>query len=100
MDLPKKPSWWIICDEDFENFDYSEPDFFKTVRRLKMPYQLNENQLELLKQCEKATADGNLISKEIRDQLFSLRLIDRFDGLNYLTREGLIVLDTLNLIKR
>lgn len=57
-------------------------------------------QIEQLKQiADRPIWDGNLISKEGRDELFKIRLIDRACGWNFLTAEGVGMCCALGLLK-
>lgn len=60
---------------------------------------LNSMQIEQLQQLQKPVWDGNVISKSVRDELWSKGLIDRWNGWQIVTIYGLAVLETLGLIK-
>lgn len=52
-------------------------------------------ELEVLCQCRMATWDGNVVSKTARDSLYKRGFIERFNGWQVVTLEGLAILETL-----
>lgn len=56
--------------------------------------------IEQLKQLANCTWDGNLISKDYRDELVKAGLAQRGYGWNWLTEKGVEYLVNLNLLKR
>jgi hypothetical protein len=67
--------------------------------RLPLLPLLSPIQLDQLKQCCRPIGDGYVISKSVRDTLAKSDLIYRFNGWNIISDLGLIVLDTLGLVK-
>jgi len=55
--------------------------------------------LEQLEQCQAPTWDGDLISKSMRDHLCKHGLIERFDGWNFISKEGVRVLVALGALR-
>lgn len=55
--------------------------------------------LEQLKQLRTATWDGNLISKQHRDELIKAELAEKKDGWNFLTAKGIKYLIDLGQLK-
>jgi hypothetical protein len=68
-------------------------------QRLTQLPPLDPVQIEQLRQLATATWDGNVISKQGRDSLFRLSLIDRWEGWQIVNRYGLAVLETLGYLK-
>lgn len=54
---------------------------------------------DVLRQCQKATWDGNLASKSARSSLLQKGLIVKFGGWQIASREGLAVLDVMGALK-
>ena len=54
--------------------------------------------IEQLKQLATATWDGNLLSKQYRDELVKAGLVQRAHGYNWITEKGLEYLVNLRLI--
>ena len=55
--------------------------------------------LEQLKQLAKITWDGNLISKQYRDELVEVGLAEKRNGWNFLTAKGVQYLIDLGELK-
>lgn len=66
--------------------------------RIAMLPSLDPQELEQLQQLASPVWDGNLISKSRRDSLRNKGLIDRWNGMNFCTRDGYCVLDTLRML--
>jgi len=58
---------------------------------------LTPAQLECLEQLVTPVWDGNLISKRGRDELVEMGLVSRWNGLNFTTQDGYVVLDALGM---
>lgn len=56
-------------------------------------------QIEALQQMVTPVWDGNLISKQAREDICNMRLASRWDGLNFLTQDGYCVLAELGFLK-
>jgi hypothetical protein len=56
---------------------------------------LSGAELEVLRQCRMTIWDGNVVSKSARNELLRKGLIDKWNGWQVITREGMAVLDTL-----
>jgi len=56
-------------------------------------------QLECLWQLRMTVWDGYLISKATRDELVRMGLASRLNGWQFITREGMAVLDVYGLLK-
>lgn len=59
---------------------------------------LTRVQLDCLEQLVTPVCDGNLMSKHTRTQLVDLGLVERWNGLNFLTQDGYCVLDRLGFL--
>lgn len=84
---------WYDWDTENETLDQA-----RERRRAECP-RLTANQLESLYQLRMTVWDGYVISKATRDQLFDLGLIDRLNGWQFITREGMAVLDCYGLLE-
>ena len=84
---------WYEFNPDVESLDECHD------RRLQQMPLLNGAELEVLRQCRKATWDGNLVSKAARSSLIQKGLVTAFNGWQVITKEGLAVLDTLGEMK-
>jgi hypothetical protein len=67
-------------------------------QRLMLIPSLSPVQLEVLVQLSHAVWDGYIISKQARSDLVHLGLAERWNGWNFATRFGFIVLDTLRML--
>jgi hypothetical protein len=68
------------------------------ARLAKLP-SLSPTQLDCLEQMVTPVWDGNLISKQTRNELCDMRLASRCQGLNFLTQDGYFVLYELGHLK-
>jgi len=83
-------------------YDWPEnEDDFEVVqaRRLKEVPRLTATELECLWQLRMTIWDGYLISKATRDELVRKGLAARLNGWQFITREGMAVLDVYGLLK-
>jgi hypothetical protein len=64
----------------------------------KLP-SLSPMQLECLQQLVTPVWDGNLISKQARNELCNMGLASRWNGLNFCTQDGYCVLDTIGFLR-
>lgn len=71
----------------------------KSDRLLLLP-KLFPTEVDCLKQLIKTTWDGYVISPHHRSLLVKQGLVARWNGWNFITRLGVIVLDTLQLMPR
>lgn len=71
----------------------------KSDRLLLLP-KLSPIEVDCLKQLVKPTWDGYIISSHHRSLLVKQGLVARWNGWNFITRLGVIVLDTLGLMPR
>ncbi len=55
---------------------------------------------QLLQIAETPIWDGDLISKSYTKELMKQELVGEMNGFNYITGEGIIILDALGFIKR
>lgn len=63
--------------------------------------QINASRLEVFSQVLKGPVwDGNLVSKADRDALFDAGYINRWDGFNFITSEGIRVALALGILRR
>jgi hypothetical protein len=85
-------AWYDVIDEEIAVKDY------KAIRLRNCP-RLTAMQLEALWQLRMTVWDGYLISKTARDQLVDKGLVARCNGWQFITREGMCVLDTYGLLK-
>lgn len=83
-----QPKWYEFKDE---NESVQE----KRDRCLLECPKLDPIELEVLRQLLITTWDGYVISKEARSRLHQKGLIERWNGWQVITREGLAILDTL-----
>ena len=83
---------WYDWDSEHELLETAE------ARRKELCPRLTATQLEALWQLRMTVWDGYLMSKTTRDQLCDLGLVDRCQGWQVITREGLAVLDTYGLL--
>lgn len=84
---------WYDWDSDKEPHEAAE------ARRKEMCPRLTATLLEALWQLRITVWDGYLISKTARDQLVGLNLVARLNGWQFITREGMAVLDTYGLLE-
>lgn len=56
--------------------------------------------IEQFQQLCTVTWDGNLISKQYRDRLCEVGYAEHINGYNFITSNGLIVLQNLNLLPK
>jgi hypothetical protein len=82
---------WSECDGD----DYDSV----AARRLAECPRLTSSQLEALWQLRQTVWDGYVISKSLRDELARMGLVARLNGWQFITREGMAVLDVYGLLK-
>lgn len=66
-------------------------------RALMLPV-LSPNEVAQLKQLAQPVWDGGLLSKSARTELVNKGLVERFNGLNFATKAGYCVLDTLGIL--
>jgi hypothetical protein len=87
-------AWYDVTDQDLRS--NSLP---RDIRLMRMPV-LSEQQLAVLKQIAwRLRGDDYVDSRQTRDELVSLGLVDRFGTYNFLTRAGVVMLETLGLLK-
>jgi len=87
-------TWYDVTDQDLGS--NSLP---RDIRLMRMPV-LSESQLAVLKQIAwRLRGDDYVDSRQTRDELVALGLVDRFGTYNFLTRAGVIMLETLGLLK-
>jgi hypothetical protein len=84
---------WYDWDFDRESHDFCQ------ARRRKLCPRLTASQLEALWQLRMTVWDGYVISKTTRDQLVDLGLAARLNGWQFITREGMAVLDVYGLLE-
>ena len=65
--------------------------------RLMLIPTLTPIQLEVLAQMTHAVWDGYVISKQARGELVEKGLVSRWNGWNFITQYGMVVLDTLKM---
>lgn len=85
--------WYDWSERDGEDYDRVE------TRRLAECPRLTATQLECLYQLRMTVWDGYLISKATRDELVRMGLAARLNGWQFITREGMAVLDVYGLLK-
>jgi len=83
-------TWYAWGDEPHEAWE---------ARRRELCPRLTASQLEALWQLRMTVWDGYLISKTARDQLVDLGLAARLAGWQFITREGMAVLDCYGLLE-
>jgi hypothetical protein len=87
-------AWYDVTDQDL-----STNILPRDIRLMRMPV-LSEEQLAILKQIAwRLRGDDYVDSKKSRDELVRLGLIERFGTFNFISRAGVVVLDTLGLLK-
>lgn len=69
------------------------------IARITLLPSLTQEQLKCLEQLVTPVWDGNLISKVGRDQLVDQGLAARWDGLNFATQDGMVILCTLGFMQ-
>lgn len=84
--------------DNVEWYDRWRIDDAVTERKQRCP-RLTATQLECLWQLRMTVWDGYLISKTGRDQLVDKGLVARCNGWQFITREGMCVLDTYGLLE-
>jgi hypothetical protein len=84
---------WYDWDDKSETFEECQ-----TCRKVQCP-RLTANQLEALYQLRMTTCDGYVISKHYRDEVVNLGLAARLNGWQFITREGMAVLDVYGLLE-
>jgi hypothetical protein len=84
---------WYDWDSDKESHEAYE------ARRRELCPRLTASQLEALWQLRVTVWDGYVISKMLRDQLVDKGLAARLAGWQFITREGMAVLDCCNLLE-
>lgn len=84
---------WFDWNPDIESFEEAK------IRRRQACPRLTANQLEALWQLRMTISDGYVISKTLRDQLVKMGLAERLNGWQFITREGMAVLDTYGLLR-
>lgn len=92
--LTKNEKRRVDIERKFMNL-YNAED--REARVLLLPL-LGPMQLEQLTALQKPVWDGYVISKVVRDELWDLGLIDRWNGWQLVNIYGLAVLETLGLI--
>lgn len=63
-----------------------------------MFWKSEETMIEQLQQLCTVTWDGNLISKSLRDELVKVGYVDRVNGFNFISSNGIIALSNLKLL--
>lgn len=91
MNVAQETKWY--------EFRMTETPVEARERRLMQMPVLSPVEVEVLKQLQKATWDGDVLSKAARTALHSKGLIVRFNGWQVVTLEGLAVLETLGVLK-
>jgi hypothetical protein len=87
-------AWYDVTDQDL-----STNTLPRDIRLMRMPV-LSEEQLAVLKQIAwRLRGDDYIDSKKSRDELVRLGLVERFGTFNFISRAGVVVLDTLGLLK-
>jgi hypothetical protein len=61
---------------------------------------VNTSFLDQLCQLTKVTWDGDLISKNTRDELVKCGYANKINGYNFITSEGIVVLQNLGCLKK
>ena len=84
-------AWYDVRDD--ETVDAAKE------RRRREVSRLTATQLEALWQLRLTVWDGFLISKTARDQLVDKGLVARCNGWQFITRDGMCVLDTYGLLE-
>jgi len=84
---------WYDWDSDNESHEAVE------ARRRKLCPRLTASQLPALWQLRMTIWDGYVISKTARNQLIALGLAARLNGWQFITREGMAVLDVYGLLE-
>ena len=90
-----------MSSPDVAWYDVSEDETVADARdrRHRNAPRLTATQLECLWQLRMTVWDGYLISKTTRDQLVDKGLVARCNGWQFITREGMCVLDTYSLLE-
>jgi hypothetical protein len=90
-----------MSSSDVEWYDVDENQIVRdvSVRRRDLCPRLTAVQLEALWQLRMTVWDGYLMSKTARDQLVDKGLATRCNGWQFITREGMCVLDTYGLLE-
>ena len=83
---------WYDWDDKVETYEA-----YEARRKVHCP-RLTATQLECLWQLRLTVWDGYLISKTGRDELVDLGLVERLQGWQFITREGMAVLDVYRLL--
>ncbi len=87
-------AWYEVSDQDL-----STNNLPRDIRLMRMPV-LSEDQLAVLKQIAwRLRGDDYVDSKKTRDELVQFGLVDRFSTFNFVSRAGVVVLETLGLLK-
>ena len=73
-------------------------DFDNREQRLLLIPVLTQIQLDVLKQMTHAVWDGYVISKQARGELVDMGMVSRWNGWNFITKNGMVVLDTLKML--
>ena len=84
---------WYDWDANNETFEECQS------RRHKLCPRLTATQLECLWQLRITVWDGYLISKSTRSELVDMGLAARLNGWQFITREGMAVLDVHGLLE-
>lgn len=66
--------------------------------RIQLLPKMSSTQIDALQQLAQPVWDGNLMSKQARTELVNMGLVSRWNGLNFATKDGYVVLDTLKLL--
>ena len=82
---------------DWRDSDGDDYDSVAARRRAACP-RLTASQLEALWQLRMTVWDGHVISKSLRDELVCMGLAARLNGWQFITREGMAVLDVYGLL--
>ncbi len=95
-------NWYDIDppEQKGSNESFYKDSTLRTLRILKMPFDLTPTDLDGLRQiAQRMRGDGYVNSKSSRDQLFKYGLIDRWNGFNFITKAGIITLDCFEMLK-
>lgn len=84
---------WYDWDSDNEPYEVCQ------ARRRKLCPRLTASQLEALWQLRMTVWDGYVISKSLRSELAAMNLVARCAGWQFITREGMAILDCYGLLE-
>jgi len=87
-------AWYDVTDQDL-----STNTLPRDIRLMRMPV-LSEQQLAVLKQIAwRLRGDDYVDSRQTRDELVDMGLVDRFGIYNFISLAGVVMLETLGLLK-